>query len=767
MKRIFFYLIFLMTNLSIVYSQNISGRIVSADKAPIPFANIVLNNVSDSSYVAGVVSNQEGYFNIPLKKDISYYLTVSFVGYVSVNLSCKQNDKFTVVLKEDAQMLKEVTVKAHLPKTQMKGDVLVTQVANSALAKLGTAKNVLSKIPGVVEQRGKIEVFGKGAPVFYINGRKVSNDEELNRLNADNIKNVEVISNPGARYGANVNAVIRIVTKTTDEGFGIHLRSDNTLAHYYTGSHQLDAHLKKGNLELFGTLGLDEGKSRSTINFVQNTHVDNLWTLGNTYKSVTKSNAYMGKMGFSFTPNEKHSLGATFQSDHSKDRESSTNQSTVYEDGSLYDKWQSEGKGTEKKNPRYEANAYYNGKIGNLGIDFNADYLFSKSGNDQQQEEISQNYEDRIITTYYQNKNKLYAEKLVFSYPLWTGDFSIGEESSHTERNNSFLNTENVLAEGNNSVKENNIAAFMEQTLLFGKTRLQLGLRYEHINADYRMESGGTNQKKKYDNLFPSFSLSAPIGKVKLSLSYNSKTTRPDYSQLDGNVSYINRFHYLKGNPLLQPVNRLILSASLSYKWCFFMANYTHSKNEIVYNSKSMEDDPKISLVSYDNYDKLDKLTLYCSLSPSIGFWSPTINVGYIQQWFETAFLDGTKSFNKPIVLTQFNNVFELPSDYTIRLDGSYQGHGHNQNMLLNDQFKFDFSVSKSFLHDKFNVRIDCNDVLGTYKFKPNLYNTKMIINQENINDTRSYSISLTYKLNSTKNKYKGTGAGNSEKNRL
>ena len=87
-------------------------------------------------------------------------------------------------------------------------------------------------------------------------------------------------------------------------------------------------------------------------------------------------------------------------------------------------------------------------------IDFNADYLSSKSGNDQQQEEISQNYEDRIITTYYQNKNKLYAEKLVFSYPLWTGDFSIGEESSHTERNNSFLNTENVLAEGKVPVPE-------------------------------------------------------------------------------------------------------------------------------------------------------------------------------------------------------------------------------------------------------------------------------------------------------------------------
>ena len=87
--------------------------------------------------------------------------------------------------------------------------------------------------------------------------------------------------------------------------------------------------------------------------------------------------------------------------------------------------------------------------------------------------------------------------------------------------------------------------------------------------------------------------------------------------------------------------------------------------------------------------------------------------------------------------------------------------------MLLNNQFRMDLSINKSFFRNKVNIRIDANDFLGTYKFRPSLYNFNMIINQENINDTRNLLISVSYKLNTEKSKYKGKGAGNTEKSRL
>lgn len=94
----------------------------------------------------------------------------------------------------------------------MKGNALVTNVDGSSLALAGTANDVLVRIPMVVDNGGTLEVFGKGAPAIYVNGRKVNDLQELSQLNSRDIKNVEVITNPGAAYAADVKSVIRIRT---------------------------------------------------------------------------------------------------------------------------------------------------------------------------------------------------------------------------------------------------------------------------------------------------------------------------------------------------------------------------------------------------------------------------------------------------------------------------------------------------------------------------------------------------------------------------
>ncbi|WP_288860566.1 TonB-dependent receptor plug domain-containing protein [uncultured Bacteroides sp.] len=90
---------------------------------------------------------------------------------------------------------------------------MVTQVQNSSLASAGTANDVLRKTPGVVDDGDGLKVLGRGTPEVYINGRKVRDASELDQLASGNIRNVEVVTNPGARYDASVKAVIRIQTK--------------------------------------------------------------------------------------------------------------------------------------------------------------------------------------------------------------------------------------------------------------------------------------------------------------------------------------------------------------------------------------------------------------------------------------------------------------------------------------------------------------------------------------------------------------------------
>ena len=97
-------------------------------------------------------------------------------------------------------------------------DAIVTTVQGSILEQAGTGNDLLDKIPGLSAEEGSVNVFGSGQAEVYINGRKMRNASELDQLSSDNVKSVEVVRNPGARYDAAVQAVVRIAPTTATAG---------------------------------------------------------------------------------------------------------------------------------------------------------------------------------------------------------------------------------------------------------------------------------------------------------------------------------------------------------------------------------------------------------------------------------------------------------------------------------------------------------------------------------------------------------------------
>lgn len=193
------------------YAQTLTGKIIDAQNQPVPFANVLVLN-QDSSFIAGNVSGEDGTFQVEAGKEAAL-LKISYVGYEEQVLPIRNKTELGVIqLKEVATALGEVEIKGTLPVTKIKGDAMVTSIENTVLSKVGSANDVLQKIPGVTKNEDAFNVFGKGEPLIYINGREVMNKEELERLNSDEIKNVELITNPGSKYDATVKAVIRIQT---------------------------------------------------------------------------------------------------------------------------------------------------------------------------------------------------------------------------------------------------------------------------------------------------------------------------------------------------------------------------------------------------------------------------------------------------------------------------------------------------------------------------------------------------------------------------
>ena len=203
----------------------VTGRVLDENQVPMPYVNVLLLNGADSTYVQGTVTGEDGAFAIAGEVETGI-LKISSVGYKTRCIDVTPSNVGTIVMEPDAAMLDEVVVKGYRPVHKLGKEGLLTTIEGSILSQLGTAEDVLRNVPGILSKDGGIEVFGKGKPLIYINNRLMRNASELNELKSQDIVNVEVITNPGAKYDASVQSVIRIKTrKPLGEGWGGHLRS--------------------------------------------------------------------------------------------------------------------------------------------------------------------------------------------------------------------------------------------------------------------------------------------------------------------------------------------------------------------------------------------------------------------------------------------------------------------------------------------------------------------------------------------------------------
>ena len=179
-------------------NRHLTGTIIDEQGQPMGYANVAILNPVDSTLLGGGVSNESGYFAIPYEQE-KVLARISYVGYKTIYKICDQPEVGTIRLQPETIKLNgvQVTVKGYRPVTAIKGDALVTNVAGSQLEHAGTANDVLTQVPMVLGRDGNFQVFGKGTPAIYINGREVLDMAQLSQLNSADIKNVEVITNPG------------------------------------------------------------------------------------------------------------------------------------------------------------------------------------------------------------------------------------------------------------------------------------------------------------------------------------------------------------------------------------------------------------------------------------------------------------------------------------------------------------------------------------------------------------------------------------------
>ena len=734
--------------------------------------------------------------------DACCILRLSFIGYRTQYVNVKGSDVGTIQMEEDQPMLSEIIVKGQLPKTKLTGNSMVTTIQGTILGTSGTAKEMLAKVPGMTLKGDELEVLGKGTPIFYINGRKMHDKEELKRLRSEEIASVEVITNPGAQYDATISSVVRIKTiRREGDGFGFDLNTgfnQNLRFGESDPNAQLNLRYRHNNLDLFGmvnywkwdqtSLYYDDQSNylptdKGVLNIVQNSHSRNHF----------KNNGIDYNLGFNWQIAENHSVGARIQRN---DRFNATTDLMVetdvehrFLDTQERQKEHNSSIQDEHRHTYYnwEGNAYYNGQVDKLGIDLNVDFLTDKTVVNNHINELINHTDHHAMEQDNSTFTRLWATKLVLTYPVWKGQLEAGTEFSFVTRYNNSRITNYPLPASDSKVKENNIAAFVAYSLNLEKLgNFSAGLRYEHVGFDYTDQLNADNNMTRYqDEFFPSLSWARQFGPVQTSVAYSFKTFRPDYNSLSDRITYINSFTLLQGDPTLKNATMQEVSLNARYKWLNLFAAYERRDNTLTQLPYAYGNEGIIMIKRVNLTEPVRNLAVFLSANPTFNSsifkffnfeYSPNWTVGGQKFWNTMEFDDPRsatgkvkESYTKPIFFIDLNNAFRLPHRWQLEANMNIMSKGDVINFRMQSaSYNLGFVVQKCWLkNDALCLRASISDVLQRSSQTIHMDCGGYQNTEDAVRSNHRLNISLRYTFNASKSKYKGTGAGQAERQRM
>lgn len=670
---------------------------------------------------------------------------------------------------KDTLQLREVVVRATRPLAKLNSEGFVTEVKGTVLEKLGFAKDVMGMLPGVLNNNGSIEVFGKGKPVFYINGHIVRNNIEVEQLKANQIDKITVVTNPSSRYASTVGSIIKITTiKKVGDGFSFDNIATFGYRNYLYGKDNLDLNYRADKFDVFGTFGFEKGKDTNSSKNVQNSWFSSHHQQNTTMKSTQHSKLIDGKWGFDFSSSPKLSFGAFYQVSYAPTKTNSSIMSSLYSDD-VIESETSAYKDVKLRDLEHLLDGYCHGVWGKWNLEMTFDLMWKKTHENQnviEQTGINQNFGIKDV-----GHARLMATELYASHPFLKGNFSFGVDFTNSSREENSESENSIMAGENNKIQELNMAYYVETMQHLGNVTFRIGGRYEHVNSEYFI-GGRKNHEQShvYDKFFPTASLSLPIGKTMVQLSYSKQCYRPLYSQLSNTVHYVNKYLYQSGNPYLQPSYSDNISLNLRYRWLALTANYKKVRNQIITSYTYYDDAKTIALLRKENSRNcLSNLQIMASFMPGF-LWKcyyPVLACGVVSQFYKIDYRGNIKHVDNPLVVVKFNNILKFHNNYMATINYSWRSEGNSENIKMGSVGQINLSLAKD-LSKKWNVKLSANDIFNTARKNTfTIFSGMNDVYIERAASVMAVEFIVRYKFNTVKAKYKGKGAGKKEMDRL
>lgn len=653
---------------------------------------------------------------------------------------------------DSTQELKEVTVKAYRPVSRVTREGFAYTIKGTPLAQSGSLTDVLEQMPMIKKSTTGYEVVGKGAAVFYLNGRRVYDMSDLDNISSKDVKNVEVITSPGAQYDSSISSIIKITTVSNAlKGLTVNARSTWYQNRHSSWVEQLDLRYNTKRWAIYDNIKYQADKDVTWKDLTQTVHADTLWREASAEQEYRRQQTLTNILGVDYKLSEgnyiggRYSLTYNLQNDMSLE---STNQITA--DGSYYDLLTTTGEEHGHRRPQHLFNLYYSGAVGGYTLNADVDYIMSSVVTDNVYAELSESKEHRTIDALSNVRNRLLSLRGSIGHKLFGGDATIGMEYRNTHRNDDYTNSSEYIPTSINQLKETQYAPFVDYSVLTKVGLFGLGVRLENTNFKYYSDGKYVpEQSQSTTKLFPNFSWGIRVGALMAQLAYSTSINRPTYRQLSSNTLYGSRYTYQTGNPLLRPEYTHELTLQGVWKFIQFQASYSDTRNAIINWATQLESQPAVSVMSYKNLNSVKQMRLAVVLSRTFGFWNPQLTLAMNKQFLHLHTQLGTVSLNDPICVAMLSNSFKVSPTFTIFLTANYQSPGDYRNVHLNRHLgSVNFNATKTFWHDRISLQLKVNDIFNTQKDGNEIYSDRMTMNLLNTYDYRAVSLTLRYQLN-------------------
>lgn len=757
-------------NVCIAHAQTITGTLVDENGMAVGYANVILMTAVDSAFVTGCITDEDGRFELENAGRKGNLLRLSCVGYEDLyhEMTEGAGDTGILTMKAKAAMLESVTVTGSRPLFRHKDGAMITYVAGSVLSQAHEMSELVSQLPGIVRTAdGGFEVFGLGTPVIYVNNRKMQDRTELEQLSPKDIKSIELISNPGAKYDAEGKVVLKIVTLKREDGLNLQAggKGRQNDRSSYGGNMKLGFRHQK--LSLSANYSYDDTRNKSLLPQTKelflgdNTH---RYTQDQTARGRVASHEW--QMNADYEVNDSHNVGIEWSAYDNKDKErrSSTLDYTLDE----VSVQNTDILNDYRNRTRYNhVNIFHNGQWGNrLSTELNLDYANNRNEYHQETDESTAGISVVTVSTG-NNTLDIYAGKLAFDCKLSErSSLSWGFEYNHVKGNGVLACDSENTPSSDYSNEESKYAVYAEAAMKIGGVTVNGGIRYEDLVSDYTNFIDRTGDvHRHYRNIYPSFSLSYNKKGWANTLSFSSRTSRPTFRQLSNSSYYSNEFMYQCGNPLLKPSTSYIAQWSTGYRIVSFSASYTYMKDYISTDIYASGENQIVS--SYVNYDKIQYLKANLNIQKNVAWWKPSLSLGIIKPFFENEYLGEEMSYNEPQIYAVANQYFQLPDSYLLSVYYYFNSGGNQGAVKLKPYQMLNMGVQKTFLDGRLSVSLQAQDMFHTMKFKETEKIKDIRFRQTEDYSLWNYSISVIWRLNQIKTRYRGKTSIKQEIDRL